>query len=90
MRRPTLARIWTATIASIIMVFGLAAPAAHATTPVTATGIVTDTTDTISPDGINRIEEAVDALRAEDGVTMYLVVVDTFANPSDGFEWATE
>ncbi|WP_188726232.1 TPM domain-containing protein [Pseudoclavibacter endophyticus] len=83
-------RLLVAVIAAFAMVFGSAVPAAFATSPLTATGIVTDATGTLSSGDVDRIEEAVDALRAEDGVTMHLVVVNEFANPSDGFEWATK
>lgn len=99
-RRVIAAVIWTITIVCGLAASPMTAAPAHATgpgdrhahpavDPMTSTSIVTDTTGTLGSSDVTRIEDAVDALRAEDGVTMYVVVVDRFSNPSDGFEWAT-
>ncbi|MFD0996785.1 putative nucleic acid-binding Zn-ribbon protein [Pseudoclavibacter chungangensis] len=64
-------------------------PAAHAATPVTVDGVVTDETGSISSSERTDLETSIEALRGETGVTLYIVVVDRFESPSDGFDWAT-
>lgn len=65
----------------------LAAPA-MAEEPLELDGVVTDTTNTLGGRDYETVETASADLNNKTGVTLYLVVVDTFENPNDGFEWA--
>ncbi|MFD2674085.1 TPM domain-containing protein [Gulosibacter bifidus] len=65
----------------------LAAPA-MAEEPLELDGVVTDTTNTLGGRDYETVQSASADLNNKTGVTLYLVVVDTFENPNDGFEWA--
>lgn len=62
---------------------------AVAETPVEIDGVVTDTTNSLGGADISAVETASAELRDKTNVTLYLVVVDTFESPADGFEWST-
>ncbi|MDO5052799.1 MAG: TPM domain-containing protein, partial [Pseudoclavibacter sp.] len=66
------------------------AQAAHAESPLRLESYATDTTGSISESGARRIEEASQQLRRDTGVELYVVVVQSFTNPTGGFEWSNE
>lgn len=61
---------------------------ARAVTPVELDSVVTDTTNSLGGRDIQAVEEASAELKEKTGVSLYLVVVDRFEDPADGFEWA--
>jgi uncharacterized membrane protein YgcG len=83
---------------SLIALFGLIAAtalaffpaqAAFAEQPMQVDSVVTDTTNTLSNQDIDAIEQASSDLESATGSTLYYVMVDSFENPSDGNDWAT-
>ncbi|WP_185714876.1 TPM domain-containing protein [Gulosibacter macacae] len=82
--------IMLALVAAVLIAAGVVAPAAPASaeTPMRVTTTVTDTTGTV--DRVADIEQAAKVLRDDTGVSLYVVVVQRFESPSDGFDWATE
>lgn len=67
----------------------LPAQAASAEQPMEVTGLVTDTTNTLSNGDITQIEDASAALQSATGSSLYVVIVRTFQNPNVGNDWAS-
>lgn len=67
----------------------LPAQSASAEQPMEVTGLVTDTTNTLSNSDITQIEGASAALQSATGSNLYVVIVRTFQNPNVGNDWAS-
>lgn len=85
-------RVLTAIAVGLAALLGvaLAPSAAIADSPFSVTDVVTDRTGDISSTKVGDVRQAIKVLEQETGVTLYVVVVDTFENPSNGFDWATK
>jgi|GEM_PF-5955543 len=59
------------------------------TPPVDLDGVVTDRAGVLGDDA-GRIQQETQRLAQDTGTTLYVVVVDRFADPADGFDWSTE
>lgn len=67
----------------------LPAQAASAEQPMEVTGLVTDTTNTLSNSDIAQIEDASAALHSATSSNLYVVIVRSFQNPNVGNDWAS-
>lgn len=67
----------------------LPAQGASAEEPMELTGLVTDTTNTLSNSDISEIEDASASLESATGSSLYVVIVSTFENPNVGNDWAS-
>ncbi|MBD3941910.1 TPM domain-containing protein [Microbacterium sp. NEAU-LLC] len=77
--------------AALSAIAGAFADPARAGEPVDVEGAyVTDTTGTLSPAELDRVDESLDALFARTGEALYVVVTDTFEDPRDPAAWAAE
>lgn len=74
----------------LLLIGFVPASGALAATPVTLDGVVYDETGSIIESQRSSLEASIGDLRERTGVTLYVVVVDTFETPSDGFDWATQ
>lgn len=84
---------WTVVAGLVAALFasGWAATAATATAPVTlANGFVTDETGELSSSEISAANDRLSALAQDDGGDLYVVLVDSFTDPSDGVQWADD